>query len=115
MKTESDSLEEGIDAFSNMRYVDAFQILLPLAEKGVAEAQCIIGSIYQTGLGAPINGIKAVEWYLKAVEQGHALACHNLGTIYEVGMPGVPSDLEQAKFFQNRAAELGFRMQFSSH
>jgi TPR repeat protein len=77
------------------------------------QAQVYLASLYQGGLGVPVDGIKAVEWYGKAAAQQinenriSALANHNLGTIYNTGLPGVVPDSTLAKQYWRRAAELG--------
>lgn len=48
---------------------------------------------------------KAVEWYTKAAEQGHAAAQYNLGNCYYDG-EGVEKDLQKAIEWYTKAAEL---------
>jgi TPR repeat protein len=110
MDNDEGMLREGIAAFETMNYTKTLALLMPLAEKGIAEAQCIIGSLYQIGLGVQVSWEEAVRWYLKAAEQGHALACNNLGCIYSVGGVGIAMDKVKARMFYERAAELGFPM-----
>jgi len=45
-----------------------------VAERGDASAQFCLGHMYETGLGVEKDDVKAVEWYRKAAEQGHAKA-----------------------------------------
>ena len=47
--------------------------LLP-TEQGNAEAQLKLGDCYYYGYGAPIDMEKAVDWYIKAAEQGNIRA-----------------------------------------
>ena len=109
-------LEEGIEAFQNEDFSKAYTLLMPLAKAGYAKAQCYIASLYQGGFGVPVNGAKAVEWYLLAAKQEEkdervsATAYNNLGTIYSTGMPGVPADIGRAKECWRQAVELGFDM-----
>ena len=63
------NLTAGLAAFEAKDYVEAFKLLMPVAEEGNAEAQCIIGSIYDLGLGAESNIIEAIRWYKKSSEQ----------------------------------------------
>jgi TPR repeat protein/GTP-binding protein EngB required for normal cell division len=45
-------------------------------------AQCNLGVMYENGYGGlPKDDVKAVEWYHKAAEQGHALAQKNLKSL----------------------------------
>ena len=52
----------------------------------------------------PQDYAKAVEWYTKAAEQGHARAQNNLGDCYEKGTGVFQSDL-WAIYWYNKAAE----------
>lgn len=83
---------------------------MPFANKGLAEAQCMIGSMYHLSLGTTANGPEAVKWYCKAAEQGYAVAYNNLGSLYTTGMPGVTADPSKARECYRKAAELGFEM-----
>ena len=44
------------------------------AEQDAADAQLILGFMYDAGEGVPENDAEAVGWYRKAAEQGHAEA-----------------------------------------
>ena len=41
--------------------------------------------MYDQGRGVDVNYKKAIEWYEKAAEQGHAYAQYNLGNMYRNG------------------------------
>ena len=43
-----------------------------LANQGDAKAQYSLGSIYDEGDGVPEDNTKAIMWYTKAANQGHA-------------------------------------------
>lgn len=69
-------------AYDAEDYDLALQLLLPLAEGGNAEAQCIIGSIYHLGLGSTEqNESEAEKWYALASDRGCGLASNNLATL----------------------------------
>jgi len=110
----NNALKTGIKAFQEQNYDAAFRLLIPLAEGGNPQAQCYIASIYQGGFGVPVDGVKAVDWYLKAAAQEErterisAIAYNNLATIYSTGLSGVRPDPRLAKKYWQRAAELGF-------
>ncbi|MCX6631984.1 MAG: tetratricopeptide repeat protein, partial [Candidatus Solibacter sp.] len=55
--------------------------LLDRAEKGDAAAQDGLGHIYSQGQGVPQDFTKAVRWWRKAADQGHADAQFNLGVM----------------------------------
>lgn len=119
MNTESNKqkqLLEGINAFDTEDYSRAMELLLPLAESGVASAQCYIASMYQGGFGVPMSGKAAIDWYLKAAlqeemeERVSATAYNNLATIYSTGMLDVYADRDMAKKYWKKASDLGFEM-----
>src|SRR4029077_6667255 len=61
------------------------------AEKGKAEAQDSLGTMYAEGRGVPKDDKEAVKWYRLAAAQGNAHAQTNLGGMYANGQ-GVPQD-----------------------
>ncbi len=63
--------------------------------------------MYRKGRGVARNYEKAVEWYLKAAEQGHATAQFNLGIMYRKGR-GVAQNDEIAVEWFLKAAEQGY-------
>lgn len=65
------------------------------ARSGDAEAQVIVGEIYERGLGTQPNYKGAAKWYWKAAEQGDAQARRHLGYLYEQGL-GVEQDMLKA-------------------
>ncbi len=77
------------------------------AEAGDAEAQNILGNLYTSGAGVPVNHATALGWYQKAADKGFASAQFNLGLAYELGR-GVAADERQAFRYYLLAAEQGF-------
>ena len=73
----------------------ALAVWLETAQAGDAEAQTVVGEIYEKGLGTAPDYTRAAEWYRKASDQGYARALFNLGTLYEQGL-GVEKDTLQA-------------------
>lgn len=69
----------GITEFRALAYADAFPLLLKSAQQGIAEAQCMLGSMYQLGLGGvDIDEAQAMQWYYKSANQGYSAATKNL-------------------------------------
>jgi TPR repeat protein len=69
-------------AYDAGEYDRALQLLLPLAEGGDSEAQCLVGSIYHLGLGSTEpNESEAEKWYTLASDRGHGLASNNLAAL----------------------------------
>jgi TPR repeat protein len=69
----------GIQAFRDQNYTEALPLLTASAQSGDAEAQCLLGNLYQLGLGdTPIDEKAAIHWYHLAANQGYSAATHNL-------------------------------------
>ncbi len=76
------------------------------AERGDAEAQKQMGTIYAKGEVVKQNYVEAAKWYRSAADQGHAGAQAALGELCEAGQ-GVPHDEAAAAEWYRRAAEQG--------
>ncbi|MFK8184426.1 MAG: tetratricopeptide repeat protein [Phormidesmis sp.] len=70
----------GIQEFRNQDYDTALPLLTDAAESGDAEAQCLLGNIYQLGLGSTcVDEAQAIRWYHRSAKQGYSVATNNLG------------------------------------
>ena len=78
-----DDYQDGWDAYERQDYKTAYKLWLPLAEQGDADAQVLLGFMYEKGQGVPQDYKEAVKWYRLSAEQGHAKAQYNLGLMYE--------------------------------
>ena len=76
------------------------------AEKGDAEAQFNLATMYTNGEGVTKDDAEAVRWFRRAAEQGHAAAQYNLGVSYANG-EGVTKDDAEAIRWYRLAAEQG--------
>ncbi len=90
-------------AYQRGDYASAIRELRPLAEQGHAEAQYLLGVMYDEGLGVPQDYAEAVKSYRKAAEQGYAKAQLFLGNMYFFGQ-GVSKDYVQAYMWYDLAA-----------
>jgi TPR repeat protein len=89
--------DKGLKNYKPDDVAAAVKELRPLAEKGNAEAQFNLGSLYYQGWGLPQDYPEAVRWFRKAAEQSHPYAQVTLGTIYSEGVQGViAKDASQA-------------------
>lgn len=79
---------------------------MPLALRGHARAQYIIGRMYLAGRGAPRHLGKALQWFTKSAEQGYANAQLSLGLMYLRGQ-GTLKNEHRAAYWLRRAAERG--------
>jgi TPR repeat protein len=101
-------IQDGLNAFHNGDYRSAIAILLPIAEAGDPEAQCVIGNLYQLGLGVAIDIEEAAKWYRKSSEQGYGVASNNLAGIILSGYYGGDRALNQVQaeaLFQKAIAQ----------
>ena len=97
---------DGWDAYKNENYLKALVEWLPLAEKGIPQAQYNLAGMYAKGHGVKVDDEKAVHWYRKAALQGHPRAQYNLGVMYILGN-GVYQSFEDAKPWLQLAYENG--------
>ncbi len=97
--------DEGVAAAKRGDYATALREWRPLAEQGNANAQLLLGTMYDEGLGVTQDYAEAMKWYRKAAEQGHASAQSNLGLMYGNG-EGVPQNYVQAHLWYILAASI---------
>jgi uncharacterized protein len=76
------------------------------AEQGNAEAEGMLGAMYNDGKGVPEDYSQSTRWSRKAAEQGKALAQKDLADLYYAGL-GVPKDDDEATRWYRKAAEQG--------
>lgn len=74
------------------------------AEKGLAEAQWLLGRCYELGIGVKEDHTTAVKWIRKSADQKFALAQNNLALLYETGT-GVEKSLATARALYLKAAD----------
>jgi len=88
-------------------YLEDYQLIELLAQKGNAEAQYNLGEMYYNGYyGVAKDITEAGRWYRKSAEQGNASAQCNLGYMYWHG-DGVPKDYTEAVIWFRKSAEQG--------
>lgn len=89
--------------YEAQEYDRALELLRPLAQEGDVEAQTMIGSIYDLGLGSfDRNEAEAIRWYTLASDRGYGLATNNLATIASA------TDRDRAKELYDLARLQGF-------
>ena len=76
----------GIQEFRVQAYAAALPLLTQSAKSGDAEAQCMLGNIYQLGLGdTMVDEARAIAWYHRSANQGYGVATSNLaGMVWPV-------------------------------
>ena len=75
-------------------------------EQDDADAQYMLGVMYDEGDGVPQDYAEAVRWFHRVAEQGHAEGQTRLGNMYHYGK-GVPQDYTEALRWYRQAAEQG--------
>ena len=86
--------------------VSEFDVTLKAAEQGDANAQFLLGYMYEVGDGVPEDDTEAVKWFRKAAEQGHDAAQYNLARMYASGDGTQKNDTEAVKWCR-KAGEQG--------
>lgn len=99
-------LNQGWSAYKDDDFELALKEWTPLAVHGDAEAQFLVGSMYDKGEGVPQDQKTAAVWFQLAADQGHVFAQYNLGLSYQYGQ-GVPKDYVTALIWYKLAAEHG--------
>jgi TPR repeat protein len=87
----ADGLTRATDAYSRGDYMRAVAALSPLALRGNARAQALLGFMYENGFGVPQAYDAAADLYQRAAVQGDPFGQSRLGLIYDKGH-GVPQD-----------------------
>lgn len=72
-------LQLGKQAYEARAFAKAFQLLKPLADAGNADAQMLVGDMYNLGAGVAQDNSAAIEWYRKSAMQGNPEAIEMLG------------------------------------
>jgi TPR repeat protein len=81
----ADGLRRATDAYSRGDYIRAVTTLSPLAARGNARAQALLGFMYENGFGVPQAYDAAADLYQRAAAQGDPFAQGRLGLIYDKG------------------------------
>ncbi len=95
--------KEALEAFTTGRHFKAVELAKPLAEKGSAEAQYLLGFAHETGQGAEVSREKALEFYRKAAASKHRDAIYRLSFILLAS--DKESEREQARTQLEEAAK----------
>ena len=66
----ADNFEDAVNAINSHNYKTAFKMIVPLAEKGQAAAQLVLGMMYFKGTGVEKNIVEADKWLLISEKLG---------------------------------------------
>ena len=106
MSTPQYDCDGVLNAFEEKRYAWIVEYVTPFAQQDLPEAQCMLGVLFQTGLGVDVNAELAEHWFIQAAAKDFPIAWCNLGTLYSSGALGQIDKL-RAKCCYRRAADLG--------
>ncbi len=93
------AFQDGLLAYHRGDHATAMDIWRPLAKRGEASAQYMVGYLYARGEGVVSNSGKAARWYRKAADQGDPDAQLNLGLLYVNGQGVKKSYVSAYKWF----------------
>jgi len=65
-----EDIQAGVDAYEKGDYATALKEWRPLAERGHAGSQVLLGGMYARGEGVPKDHTEALRWYRLAAAQG---------------------------------------------
>ena len=92
--------------FGGKALADDLADILAAAADDNAQAQMVLGGMYEIGLGVARNNAKCAYWWQRAANNGHVNATKALGSMYFSGR-GVPQDYAKAMQLYLKAAERG--------
>ena len=80
-KDDFQNAQDAVDAYKRKDYGTAYKLIVPLAEQGDAEAQYIMGLMYDKGKGVPQDYVLAHMWWNIAGSNGYKNAVENRNTV----------------------------------
>ncbi len=84
--------------------------IVTAARNGDLQSINLMGFFHKNGnadFGMPVNIAEAKAWFEIGASKGYAPSVLNLGLLYETGAQGIPKDIEKARAYYTRAANLG--------
>ncbi len=75
------------------------------AEQGIPRAQFILGQMYQSGEGVPVDPVRAAIWYERAATAGSAEAQLQLGLMFRDGLGIQANPARAARLLDDAAAK----------
>jgi TPR repeat protein len=99
------ALAEALSSYDRGDFASAVRVLKPLALRGNASAQYMMGVMNAAGQGVPRDDEEAVRWLVLAGEKGHASAQYELGVRFFEGEGVAQDEAAAAKWFALSAAQ----------
>lgn len=104
--TTAELLSRGLDAYNRGDYGTARTHFRQLAERDVASAETLLGTMAANGQGGPRDEAVAAAWFLRAARRGYAPAQLALADAFARGR-GVKQDKSRAEALARAAAVQG--------
>jgi len=98
--------EAGVRALREQNYTAALHEFQSLAATGVANAEFMVGVMYENGYGVEADPEVSANWYRRAAERGLAAAQFNPSVFYQHGK-GVALNFSEAVKLSRLAADKG--------
>jgi TPR repeat protein len=102
----ADPWEDGMAAYNRGDYVPAIQLFRPLAAKGNARAQHLIGVMYHKGEGVARNSVRAFAWFSLAAAHGDREAQAKLR---DISQTMTPDELSQGREMAQACEKSNYR------
>jgi len=103
--TAAEQLANAERAISRGNYAEGADLLKPLAERGEAGAQYLLGVLYLQGQGLARSDQDAARLLGRAAEQGYAKAQVRLGDLYAAGRGVARDDMTARAWYQKAAGQ----------
>lgn len=110
--TETPAMQDAMNAYSAGHYMEAFVITEPMAKMNHADAQYLLGLMYEFGHGVKKDASKALELFTNSASQGYAAAQAKLGQIHLADSSH--RDYGKAKDWFEKAANQGYALAYSA-
>jgi TPR repeat protein len=102
----AEPLGDAIKFFQENQYSKALPLFQMQSEKGDAESQGYLASMYLNGLGVERNYEKALNWASKSAAKNNSIGQEVLGVLYLKGQGGLIQDkLKALSYFQKAALQ----------
>ena len=80
-------------------YDTARKYHMQAATAGDPRSMMDIGTMYEYGLGVPVDLVQAAQWYERSANYGYGPAQYNFATLLEMGDGGRKDEVEALKFY----------------
>ncbi|MEG1609656.1 MAG: tetratricopeptide repeat protein [Bilophila sp.] len=108
---ETPAMKEAMRAYDAGSYEEAFIYTEPMARMNQADAQYLLGLMYELGHGVAKDTKKAVELFTASASQGYAAAEAKLG---ELHLTDHDKDYGKARSWFEKAADHGYALAYSA-